>query len=339
MVREMELAPTHVVECRETARSQGRRAAKAFEAGDLVRLRRGFYVPTAEWIDAQQIVRFLWAAYAAQRAVPGLVFAGETALVLQGFDTVVAPRTLDVVDGLAGHVGRRDSTFAVPEACRPLADRLRPPPPVRGRAVACPAGGIEVHHGFRTLPTEPALVGALGDARFARALTLADSVQRSRPSTPLFRDDVLAALIEALPYPIRQRRAVTVLSAASAASESPGESISRAIMLAAGFPVPELQVEFAYGPHRVDRVDFYWPELGLVGEFDGMGKYTDPGMLRGRSVEEVLREERERTRRLEARGLRVIRWDWPVIMDPSEFIGLLMAAGLRPGDPLPDVVL
>lgn len=75
--------------------------------------------------------------------------------------------------------------------------------------------------------------------------------------------------------------------------------------------------------------DFYWPELGLVGEFDGHGKYLREEMARGRTAAEVVMAEKAREDRLRALGLRVVRWGWADLLDPARLRRKLLAAGLR----------
>lgn len=73
-------------------------------------------------------------------------------------------------------------------------------------------------------------------------------------------------------------------------------------MTTARLPPPQLQAEIGdeFGIF-VGRVDFYWPEYGVVGEADGNVKYTDCSALIA---------ERRRQRRLESLGLIVVRWEW-----------------------------
>lgn len=85
-------------------------------------------------------------------------------------------------------------------------------------------------------------------------------------------------------------------------AESGGESYVRARMIANGYEVPDLQVWFI---DPVDgqpmRADFVWtkPSGGIiVGEFDGFGKYKDPSMTKGRSVERVLVQQNQRDTRI-----------------------------------------
>ena len=56
-------------------------------------------------------------------------------------------------------------------------------------------------------------------------------------------------------------------------AESAGESLSRARMVECGLEVPELQVSFRDDEGFVGRVDGFWREVGIIGEFDGKVKY------------------------------------------------------------------
>ena len=75
------------------------------------------------------------------------------------------------------------------------------------------------------------------------------------------------------------------LGFASPLAESPGESLSRVRMLQARLPLPTLQhVVCDSAGCFVARLDFWWEEFGLAGEFDGMVEYGR--LLRpGQSVE------------------------------------------------------
>jgi very-short-patch-repair endonuclease len=86
-----------------------------------------------------------------------------------------------------------------------------------------------------------------------------------------------------------------------ARSESPLESVSRAVLHERELPAPELQVEVVAREGSSYRVDFLWRAQGVVGEADGLQKYSDP---------KVLRLEKIRQERLEQLGLKVLRWNW-----------------------------
>lgn len=97
-----------------------------------------------------------------------------------------------------------------------------------------------------------------------------------------------------------------------------------------GLEPPQLQVRFDVdvdGGSRV-RVDFFWPEHGVAGEFDGLAKYQKPEMLAGRRPEEVVVEEKLREDALRRLGLRIVRWIWADLRHPTRLRDLLLAAGV-----------
>ncbi|MFE0751531.1 hypothetical protein [Gordonia sp. NPDC058843] len=108
-------------------------------------------------------------------------------------------------------------------------------------------------------------------------------------------------------------------SHADAASESVGESWSRAQMIEAGFPMPRMQHTFETdeGPARVD---FDW-DGALVGEFDGLQKYGR--LLRpGETPRDALIREKRREDALRAQGIMVLRWTWSTL-EKNELADLL----------------
>ncbi|WP_433558065.1 hypothetical protein ACQPWY_05085 [Pseudonocardia xinjiangensis] len=100
------------------------------------------------------------------------------------------------------------------------------------------------------------------------------------------------------------------LAFADARSESVGESRSRVALAGAGLPAPVLQWEVRRPDGRfVAQVDFGWPALRTVGEFDGRVKY---GLLvpPGADAADVLYREKLREDALRAEDLGVVRWGW-----------------------------
>ncbi|WP_138842330.1 type IV toxin-antitoxin system AbiEi family antitoxin domain-containing protein [Rhodococcus pyridinivorans] len=130
-----------------------------------------------------------------------------------------------------------------------------------------------------------------------RALVIGDAALRAEPTAHLDLPRILAAC----------RGRTGIVAAESVArlidgrSESVGESLSRLHMIEAGLPMPDLQHEIVVRDGRRYRVDFLWRELGIVGEFDGAGKYTE---------RHDLLAEKEREDALRDLGLEVIRWNW-----------------------------
>ncbi|PBC48997.1 hypothetical protein CJ179_19765 [Rhodococcus sp. ACS1] len=100
------------------------------------------------------------------------------------------------------------------------------------------------------------------------------------------------------------RRAVALFDERS---ESPGESLSRIRMRECGMPAPDLQHEVrTCGGAFVGRVDFFWERWGVVGEFDGMGKYRFGSGQAG----DIVAREKLREDAIRDTGLEVIRWVW-----------------------------
>jgi hypothetical protein len=107
---------------------------------------------------------------------------------------------------------------------------------------------------------------------------------------------------------------------ARAGAESPLESISRFRLMGRGVPEPELQHEFFDARGFVARVDFWWPRLKVVGEADGMAKYSEVADVRA----EKLRQDR-----LSALGVTVVRWTWQEIRERPGDVARRILAGHR----------
>jgi hypothetical protein len=114
-------------------------------------------------------------------------------------------------------------------------------------------------------------------------------------------DEIQDVMLFCATWPLiaRARRA---LDLADARAESPLESVSRLVLPRLGVPAPELQKSIFDADGRlVGRSDFYWDEVGVVGEADGRAKYVE---------RRVLVREKERQEQFEDLGLVVVRWGW-----------------------------
>jgi hypothetical protein len=108
------------------------------------------------------------------------------------------------------------------------------------------------------------------------------------------------------------------LNIAQGRSESPLESLSLARFAELGFAQPQQQHGILIGRDRY-RVDFFWPEVGVVGEADGRLKYS--------SNEDLWREKRrEDAIRREVAGF--IRWTWTDAWTSTPLGALLRSAGI-----------
>ncbi len=104
---------------------------------------------------------------------------------------------------------------------------------------------------------------------------------------------------------------------ASGRRESPVESVSFAVFVDRGLPLPECNVWLDGQGRGGVRADYVWMAHRLVGEADGRVKYTDPFGEPTRT----LVEEKARQLRIEERGFVVVRWTGAEIHnDPDRVI-------------------
>lgn len=80
------------------------------------------------------------------------------------------------------------------------------------------------------------------------------------------------------------------------------------------------------GRELLGRVDFWWPDLHLVGEFDGRLKYR--AELGGARAKDTVWREKLREDALRALGLRIVRWTWDDALHPARLVRILAAAGV-----------
>ncbi len=122
------------------------------------------------------------------------------------------------------------------------------------------------------------------------------------------------------------RRAARVLDFLDGRSASVGISRSRILLRQYGFPTPEVQARvFTDSAICVGRVDFLFPDLGVIGEFDGPGEYRTAA--RGhRSPALAVTAAQPREDQLRALGWAVARWTWEDLSAPARLAERLHAA-------------
>jgi hypothetical protein len=99
--------------------------------------------------------------------------------------------------------------------------------------------------------------------------------------------------------------AARALDLSDGRAESPLETKGRLRFLAAGLPLPELQVDLLDERGFVGRLDAWYEDAAVAVEFDGFAKYADP--WGGRTPAQVAWEEKRREDRVLATGIRVVR--------------------------------
>jgi hypothetical protein len=145
-------------------------------------------------------------------------------------------------------------------------------------------------------------------APFVEGLISADSALRQLGHRgPGVGGERIQAIAHELQVRRGARRVERVAAFADGHAESAGESWTRAVLAHLGVPPPDLQVDILDGGLWLARVDFCWPERRIVLEFDGEKKYRAALRSAGRSVEDVVIEEKKREDRLRAAGWTVVR--------------------------------
>jgi len=155
--------------------------------------------------------------------------------------------------------------------------------------------------------------------------------------------DVLGQ-IRALPRRSRGcRMAELAVLLADGRAESPLESLSRMRMFQLGLPKPQLQAEFYDAEGFIGRVDFFWEQLGVIGEADGKIKYQVPEGATAEEAKEALWNEKRREDRLRRHPdvRRLGRWGWEDAINTFTFSSVMANLGVRttrdgPAWPVPD---
>ncbi|WP_207454256.1 hypothetical protein [Desertivibrio insolitus] len=283
---------------------------RGLNSGDLVRVRRGVYMPSVIHLAATSRERHLWTMRAAALTHErSLVFAHLSAACAWGLpNTGSWPALPHVLVGPGeGRSSRGFHRHAMWDENVENVDGLLVAPVARTiMAVA------------RTEPLSVALPmadHALPGNRYRQSLlTGAEPLARELP-LPGLRGSSMARL---------------VLELADGRSGSAGESLSRAGMAVLRMPLPDLQTRFFDEAGVIGEVDFHWPVNRLIGEFDGRGKYLRDEQRAGRTAGEVVYDEKLREDRLRRLGEAVTRWGWETAQGLASLRSVLLAAGLRP---------
>ncbi|NQX11991.1 hypothetical protein HQQ80_10175 [Microbacteriaceae bacterium VKM Ac-2855] len=121
-----------------------------------------------------------------------------------------------------------------------------------------------------------------------------------------------------------------LIAFADAGAESPLESISRLVIEQAGLPTPVLQKTWRLADGRQARTDFYFEQADVVGEADGMEKYSLGPGPRDEAILNSTQAEKERDELLRACGSRTTHWTWLDAWTVSPLLRKLRLAGVRP---------
>lgn len=281
---------------------------KASARGELIRLHRGAYMDADRWQQLDRHERYRQRVVAALLASRGNPIASHVS---------------------AAALWRLPIIGQWPELVHVLASRSTGTRTENGfRRHAVDREDVEMVEleGVRVTSLARTLLDLAATSTFASAVASLDYALRHKLTTT----SALRRYFESLPDLRLRKRVNRVLDFATPLAGSAGESLSRVNIHELGFPAPELQVVFTDRIGRVGDVDFWWKAINLIGEFDGLVKYTRAEYTQGRPIEEIVIAEKIREDRLRALGPNVSRWLWGVALRPKELYAHLSSAGLRP---------
>ncbi|MBF4163850.1 PDDEXK family nuclease [Nocardioides acrostichi] len=274
--------------------------------GDLVRIRQGAYCPAPIWESAsaeeQHLlrVRAVLRQYAPDVAVSHLSAAVAIgAPLLQALPTQVHLTHLDAT-------GDRHQAAVTHH---------------RGACTVEDLGCWEDH--WITSPTRTTLDCARLLDRDAAVCLLDWMLQQGHTTKTLLRYRL--SHMRTWPKTLAIRRYIDV---ADPASESVGETLARLLFLDHGLPLPRTQLEVYDQTGRlIGRLDFAWPELATVVEFDGREKYTRYLREGESATDAVLREKAREDAIREVTGWTVVRITWAdVVHRPAQTVDRIRRA-------------
>ncbi|GAA2198953.1 hypothetical protein [Sinomonas flava] len=277
--------------------------AHGVRLGVVLRLRRGVYMPNHRWVSLKPWERDRVRLEAHIVGTGGSsVYCHSSAAILHGLSVWNPGPAIHVATTYSGARSSRSPDTQTHQLDLAPEDIVTAP---GNEAVRLNSIVRTLVDCARFLPFEQAVV--LGDSALHRRLVHLEDL----------RGAVLAASRRG------RRRALAVLDALEPATESVGETRARLLMVMLGFarPVAQLRLSTAEGEYRAD---FAWPELMVIIEFDGEGKYMDYA-----PTPDVLLAERRRETLLMEQGWIFVRLRWADLDRPDEVRRRLAAAIAR----------
>ena len=284
--------------------SSAKALARMCRQGIAVRPHRRLYALRSTWETLSTREQYLMRIRSLASLHPDWIFCLHSAAALYGLElSNVAMRSIHIVSSRSGFDGGIHR------------HHLRRIEPIR-------------HDGIPVTPFAHTVWSSIENLDFAYALGTADSALRLLDCTA---DEFLAGVPRRLRETRSHAYAADVISYADKRSENGGESFARAIMIEQGVMLPELQVEHRDPIANVRyRVDFEWRLTThiVAGELDGADKYTRIAHARGASLEDVMRDERQRESRLRNLGMKFARFTFDQVRSVKPYIAILDSCGI-----------
>lgn len=290
--------------------------ARGASSGSLQRIARGAYADAAAWAVADDRARYRSRiAAAALTSTEPLILSHWSAAALHGLPVLGSwPTRVHAVTPPGA--GGRSRAEVIIHGSHSYDEHV-----------------VEVD-GLRMTSLARTLVDIAARAAFDTAVVMVDHALfvdlHGRARTSVTRGVLDQVYLATLPFR-GHSRARNVLAFAECGAQTPIESVSRVTMWRIGCPRPELQHPFHDAAGLIGASDFRWRRERLAGEADGATKYLDAAHRSGRSVEQVLLDEKHREDRIRAQGDGVSRWPWAIARDESALREHLTRAGLTMG--------
>lgn len=281
-------------------------------SGELVKIRRGVYMEASEWMARDRDARYRALVRGTSlESITGPAVSHQSAAALWGLP-ILGPW---------------------PDAVHLLVERAsggRSDPGIRRHALGVDAAQTTTLHGIPVTSLARTVVDVAATSTLHSAVATVDAALHipRHGVARLTRTELLEVYEGMLPFR-GSRRALEVIEFAEMGAESPRESASRVTIALAGFPKPELQRRFLVDGEEVFG-DFYWEEVDCIGECDGLGKYLDPALLKGRTTADVVLAEKRREDSLREQVSRFVRWEAKDALNTAVLTRKLTAVGLLP---------
>jgi very-short-patch-repair endonuclease len=280
----------------------GSRSIKSLlDSGSLVRLRYGCYLRASVWNAQSPRVRSRQLIYAHAH---GTRTTSTGAFVYSHTSAARLHRL---------YLWNVDDLIHILQRVHPSSER-------HGKDVRChtrPSSNHEVTMvgGLRTTSLERTVADCAMMLNYRQALVVMDHALRLGADRSF-----LQVMADSLDGRRGIRTFRRVLATADPRSESPGETLTRELILRLKIRPPEPQVEVTSRVGR-HRLDFAWKEEKVALEFDGKAKYFD-----FQPTDEVLFQERLREKALTEEGWLFVRIEWKDLFNEAQFKNRVLRA-------------
>jgi hypothetical protein len=299
-----------------------REIGRAVQSGELRRLQRNRFVEVAVWDD-------LWPE---SRHLVELSAAVAEMRKGQGFLSYAS----------AGALRELPFYRHIPEAVHitvPAGARMSSRPGLRRHHDRLPEDDIDMMFGIRCTSLERTTFDLARTLSMEAAVAVADAALRKvamvageydERGAEAWRERMLDRCARSRGMR-GVRQAEQVIRFADGRSESPGEAVGRLQLSRLGFRRLRLQVPVPGPSGKPYRVDLEIEDVGTFFEFDGHTKYLEESLRSGRTVEQVVLDEKRREDWI--RGTtqkRFVRAESSHILTPSALAKRLAAFGVVP---------